>query len=88
MTDVQDNPVVIDGSQKPVGFIIAVLIGFVLLYSIFTADIEIATPSSLSLADLGSNIFTQFLIPFLLLGILLDIALTGALLNGKKHKNC
>jgi|TARA_B110000263_G_scaffold250117_1_gene270627 NADH:ubiquinone oxidoreductase subunit 6 (subunit J) len=87
MTDVQDNPVVIDGSQKPVGFIIAVLIGFVLLYSIFTADIEIATPSSLSLADLGSNIFTQFLIPFLLLGILLDIALTGALLNGKKHKN-
>ncbi|MDG1989767.1 MAG: NADH-quinone oxidoreductase subunit J [Dehalococcoidia bacterium] len=85
MTNVQDQPLVEDGSQKPFSIIICILIGLILISRLLSADLNLSTVSSAELSVLAGVIFTDFLIPFLLVGLLLDIALTGALLNGKTH---
>ena len=87
MTNVQDRPIVTDGSQKPFSFLITLIIGTVLIFSIYSANLTYDSISIFSLKDLAKIIFTEFLIPFLIVGLLLDIALTGALLNGKKHES-
>ena len=87
MTNVQDRPIVTDGSQKPFSTLIAAIIGIILVSSIFAADLTFDSLSIYSLKDMAKILFTEFLIPFLIVGLLLDIALTGALLNGKKHDN-
>jgi NADH:ubiquinone oxidoreductase subunit 6 (subunit J) len=85
MTNVQDQPLVEDGSQKPFSVIVCLLIGFILISRILSADLNLNSVSSVELSVLARVIFTDFLIPFLLVGLLLDVALTGALLNGKNH---
>ncbi len=83
MTNAQDDPIVSDGSQKPFGFVVAVLLAGVFIAAAVDAEWGAEAASVVPFRDFGARLFRDFMVPVIIVGVLLDIALTGGIVNAR-----
>ena len=80
MTNATDQPIVTDGTQKPFAFGVAVLIGGLFSAAVLDANWGDAAPTVISMSAFGTRLFEDFALPFIIVAVLLDAALSGALI--------
>lgn len=80
MTNAADDPVVTDGSQKPFAFGVALLLGLVFAGALLNEAWPETGATAISGFDFGTRLFEDYTLLVLIVGVLLDIALSGALL--------
>lgn len=80
----QDLPSVGFGAQWPVGFVACTVLAIALLTAVLDSDWPgyAGEVTMVSMETLAGALFRDWLLPFLLLAVLLDIALTGAIILG------
>jgi len=83
MTNAQDDPIVTDGSQKPFAFIVALLLGGVFVAAALDSQWGAETAAVIPFRDFGARLFRDFMVPVILVGLLLDIALSGGIVNAR-----
>ncbi|MBG93639.1 MAG: NADH:ubiquinone oxidoreductase subunit J [Chloroflexi bacterium] len=83
MTNAQDDPIVTDGSQKPFAFIVTLLFGGVLVAAAIDVQWGAESVSLITFRDFGARLFRDFMVPVIIVGVLLDIALSGAIVNAR-----
>ena len=83
MTNAQDDPVVTDGSQKPFAFMVALLLGGVFVAAALDAEWGAETAAVIPFRDFGARLFRDFMVPVIIVGVLLDIALSGGIVNAR-----
>lgn len=83
MTNAQDDPIVTDGSQKPFALIVAVLFGGVFVAAALDAQWGADTAAVIPFRDFGARLFRDFMVPVIIVGVLLDIALSGGVVNAR-----
>ena len=86
MTNAQDDPVVTDGSQKPFAAIVGVLLAGVFLAAVIDAEWGSETMTVVPFRDFGARLFRDFIVPVIIVGVLLDIALSGAIVNARASR--
>ncbi len=84
MTRAADDPVVTDGSQKPFAFGLALVIGALFAFALLDAVWGDPVAAAVSIGDFGVRLFDDFAIPFIVIAILLDVALSGALIIARR----
>jgi NADH:ubiquinone oxidoreductase subunit 6 (subunit J) len=78
LTNATDDPIVVDGSQKPFAFGIGLaLIGVIAAAMVGTAWPEVA-PNVVAFSDLGKRLYRDFGVPFEVASLVLIVALVGA----------
>ena len=85
MTNAQDDPIVTDGSQKPFAFIVTLLFGAVLVAAAVNVQWGAESVSLITFRDFGTRLFHDFMVPVIIVGVLLDIALSGAIVNARPN---
>ena len=80
MTNATDDPVVTDGSQKPFALGVAILLGLTFGGALLSEAWPAVGPRAVSGAEFGTRLFEDYALLVLVVGVLLDIALSGALL--------
>ncbi|MEZ4501700.1 MAG: NADH-quinone oxidoreductase subunit J [Dehalococcoidia bacterium] len=80
MTNAADDPIVSDGSQKPFAAGVAILLGVIFAAGLLDASWGDAEATAVSLQAFGTRLFDGYVLPFIIVGVLLDVALSGALL--------
>ena len=85
MTNAQDDPIVTDGSQKPFAFIVTLLFGAVLVAAAINVQWGAESVSLITFRDFGARLFHDFMVPVIIVGVLLDIALSGAIVNARPN---
>ncbi|MCH2657953.1 MAG: NADH-quinone oxidoreductase subunit J [Dehalococcoidia bacterium] len=85
MTNAQDDPIVTDGSQKPFAFIVTLLFGAVLVAAAINIQWGAESVSLITFRDFGARLFHDFMVPVIIVGVLLDIALSGAIVNARPN---
>lgn len=83
MTNAQADPVVTDGSQKPFAAIVGLLLGSIFIAAAIDAEWGAQTAAVVPFRDFGARLFKDFIVPVIIVGVLLDIALSGALVNAR-----
>ena len=83
MTNAQDDPIVTDGSQKPFAFMVALLLGGVFVAAALDAEWGAETAAVIPFRDFGARLFRDFMVPVIIVGVLLDIALSGGIVNAR-----
>jgi NADH-quinone oxidoreductase subunit J len=83
MTNAQEDPVVTDGSQKPFAAIVGLVLGGVFIAAAIDATWAADTATVVPFRDFGARLFKDFIVPVIIVGVLLDIALSGALVNAR-----
>jgi len=83
LTNVADDPVVSDGSQKPFAMIVAAIMGSLFIAVMLDAQWGNPAATLVPFSEFGARIFRDFSIPVIVVAILLDIALTGAFVNAR-----
>jgi NADH-quinone oxidoreductase subunit J len=84
LTNMQDDPIVSDGSQKPFAFGMALLIGGLFIAALVDARWGAETVTVIPFQAFGERLFRDFLVPVIVVAILLDIALSGAFVNARR----
>jgi NADH-quinone oxidoreductase subunit J len=80
MTNAAEDPIVSDGSQKPFALGVAILLGLVFGGALLSKAWPGAGPRAVTGAEFGTRLFEDYTLLVLVVGVLLDIALSGALL--------
>ena len=80
MTNAQEDPIVSDGSQKPFALGVGILLALVFSGSLLSHQWPAVGPAVISGTDFGLRLFGDYTLIVLIVGVLLDIALSGALL--------
>ena len=80
MTNATDQPIVTDGTQKPFAFGVAALIGGLFAAAMLDANWGDAAPTVIGMGAFGTRLFEDFALPFIIVAVLLDVALSGALI--------
>lgn len=80
MTNAAEDPIVTDGSQKPFAFGVALLIGLVFGGALVSHVWTSTGPTVVGGKQFGERLFGDYTLVVLIAGVLLDIALSGALL--------
>lgn len=83
MTNAQEDPVVTDGSQKPFAAIVGLLLASVFIAAAIDAEWGAETAAVIPFRDFGARLFRDFIVPVIIVGVLLDIALSGGLVNAR-----
>ncbi len=86
LTNATDDPVVTDGAQKPFAAIVGLLLGGVIVAAAYDAEWGASGAAATSLRDFGELLFGDFMVPFIIIAVLLDVALTGAYLNARRER--
>ena len=87
MTNAQDDPVVVDGTQKPFAFGVGALIAGLFIATAVIARWGDADPTLVPFALFGERLFRDFSLPIIVVAFLLDIAFTGALVNARRAES-
>jgi len=87
MTNAQDDPIVTDGSQKPFALIVALLMGGLFVAAAIDAQWGADTVTAVSLNRFGERLFKDFMVPVIIVGVLLDIALSGGIVNARPSRD-
>jgi NADH-quinone oxidoreductase subunit J len=83
MTNATDDPIVTDGSQKPFALLVALLLGSVFVAAALDAEWGAETAAVIPFRDFGARLFRDFMVPVIIVGVLLDIALSGGIVNAR-----
>ncbi|MDA0351710.1 MAG: NADH-quinone oxidoreductase subunit J [Chloroflexi bacterium] len=83
LTNAQADPVVTDGSQKPFAAIVGLLLASIFIAAAIDAEWGAETAAVIPFRDFGARLFKDFIVPVIIVGVLLDIALSGALVNAR-----
>jgi NADH-quinone oxidoreductase subunit J len=86
MTNATDDPIVSDGSQKPFAAGVALLLGIIFAAGLLDASWGDAGATAVSLQAFGDRLFDGYILPFIIVGVLLDVALSGALLLARPDR--
>jgi NADH:ubiquinone oxidoreductase subunit 6 (subunit J) len=81
MTNAQDDPVVTDGSQKPFAFLLVSLLIGTFITLLLSGDWGNPTAHVVPFELFGERLFREFALPIIIVAVLLDVAITGALVN-------
>ena len=81
MTNAQDDPVVTDGSQKPFAFLLVSLLVGTFITLLLSGDWGSPTAHVVPFELFGERLFREFALPIIVVAVLLDVAITGALVN-------
>ncbi|HIE84890.1 MAG TPA: NADH-quinone oxidoreductase subunit J [Dehalococcoidia bacterium] len=81
MTNAQDDPVVTDGSQKPFAFLLVSLLIGTFITLLLAGDWGNPTAHVVPFELFGERLFREFAVPIIIVAVLLDVAITGALVN-------
>lgn len=87
MTNATDDPIVTDGSQKPFALLVALLLGGVFVAAALDAEWGAETAAVIPFRDFGARLFRDFMVPVIIVGVLLDIALSGGIVNARPSLN-
>ena len=87
MTNAQADPVVSDGSQKPFAAIVGVLLAAIFIAAAIDAEWGAEATAVVPFRDFGARLFRDFIVPVIIVGVLLDIALSGALINARAQRD-
>jgi NADH-quinone oxidoreductase subunit J len=87
LTNAADQPVVSDGTQKPFAFGLGVLIAGLFIAAVVDADWGTQVATVVPFRSFGERLFRDFLVPVILVGVLLDIALSGAFVNARPSRD-
>jgi NADH-quinone oxidoreductase subunit J len=79
MTNATDDPIVTDGSQKPFGFGVALVMGIVLVVAMAGASWDATISTVVSFRDIGTRLYRDFGVPFEVASLVLLVALVGAI---------
>ncbi len=80
LTNAAEDPVVSDGAQKPFAFGVGILLALVFTVAFLGERWPAVGPAVISGAEFGERLFGDYTLAVLTVGVLLDIALSGALL--------
>lgn len=83
MTNAQNDPVVADGSQKPFAAIVGLILGGIFIAAAFDAEWGAEAVTVVPFRDFGARLFRDFIVPVIIVGVLLDIALSGGIVNAR-----
>ncbi len=86
LTNATDDPIVTDGAQKPFAALVGLLLGGVLVAAAYDAEWGATEAAATSLREFGALLFGEFMVPFIIVAVLLDVALTGAFLNARRDR--
>lgn len=86
LTNATDDPIVTDGAQKPFAAVVGLLLGGVIIAAAYDAEWGATEAAATSLRDFGALLFGDFMVPFIVIAVLLDVALTGAYLNARRDR--
>lgn len=84
LTNAQDDPIVTDGSQRPFAFGVALLLGAVIAWAMVDGTWNGTGPAVIDLKTFGTRLFHDYGLPFLIAGVLLDVALAGAYIIARR----
>lgn len=87
LTNAQDDPVVIDGSQKPFAFGVGALISGLFVAAAVMGQWGPSEANLVPFPDFGKRLFGDFGLPIIIVAFLLDIAFTGALVNARRAEH-
>lgn len=78
LTNATDDPIVVDGSQKPFAIGIGLALAGVLGAAMVRADWPDVTPNVVAFRELGVRLYRDFGVPFEVASLVLIVALIGA----------
>lgn len=78
LTNAADDPVVVDGTQKPFAFAAAGILGAVLVAAVIDAGWVDVGSTVVDFRTYGARLFRDFGVPFIIVAVLLDVAMAGA----------
>jgi NADH:ubiquinone oxidoreductase subunit 6 (subunit J) len=78
LTNATDDPVVIDGSQKPFAFGVGLALAGVIGAAMVGAEWPDVAPNVVAFRDLGVRLYRDFGVPFEVASLVLIVALVGA----------
>ena len=87
LTNAQDDPGVIDGSQKPFAFGVGALVCGLFVAAAIGAGWGEGEATLVPFTDFGVRLFRDFSLPVIIVAFLLDIAFTGALVNARRAES-
>lgn len=79
MTNASDDPIVVDGSQKPFGFGVALIMGIVMVSAMVGASWDATITTVVSFRDIGTRLYRDYGVPFEVASLVLLVALVGAI---------
>lgn len=80
LTNAAEDPIVSDGAQKPFALGVGILLALVFMVALLGHHWPAVGPAVISGAQFGERLFGEYTLAILTVGVLLDIALSGALL--------
>lgn len=78
LTNATDDPIVIDGSQKPFAFGIGLALAGIIGAGVVSADWPDVAPNVVAFRELGVRLYRDFGVPFEVASLVLIVALIGA----------
>ena len=87
LTNAQDDPVVVDGTQKPFAFGVGALICGLFVAAALLAEWGDPEATLIPFRIFGERLFRDFGLPVIVVAFLLDIAFTGALVNARRAES-
>ena len=85
MTNAQNDPIVTDGAQKPFALIAAGILGALIVTAIVDANWVDNGITVVDFRDFGTRLFNDFGLPFIVIAVLLDVALSGAYIIARRQ---
>ncbi len=87
LTNATDDPVVIDGSQKPFAFGIGIVLAVVIAAAMLDASWGAAEMTVVGFRDLGARLYRDFGVPFEVASLVLLAALVGAIAIARRDQD-
>lgn len=84
LTNATDDPIVIDGSQKPFAFGIGLALAGVIAAAMVRTDWPDVAPNVVAFRDLGVRLYRDFGVPFEVASLVLIVALIGAVVIARR----
>ncbi len=86
MTNASDDPIVVDGSQKPFGFGVALVLGIVLVGAMSGAAWGGALETVAGFREVGTRLYRDYGVPFEVASLVLLVALVGAVTVARRDR--
>jgi NADH-quinone oxidoreductase subunit J len=86
MTNASDDPIVVDGSQKPFGFGVALVLGMVLVGAMSGAAWGGSLDAIAGFREVGTRLYRDYGVPFEVASLVLLVALIGAVTVARRDR--
>jgi len=87
LTNAQDDPIVQDGSQKPLAFGVGIALGAVIIIAMTDATWDAGNRSVVAFRALGERLYRDFGVPFEVASLVLLVALVGAIAIARRDQD-